>query len=81
MTSLLISHVTLNKLLDLCVLDASSDNHFTYFKVKRLNEITHIKNLVQHLVLSNNSVSAIIIVAMMFMLMQPSCEEAELRCL
>lgn len=42
--------MTFSKLLDLSVVNASSDNHFTHFKV---NEIKY-KNLVQHLVLSNN---------------------------
>lgn len=39
----------------------------------------HIKTLVQHLACS--SVLAIISIAMMLMLMQLSCEEAELLCL
>lgn len=34
LTSWLTSHVTLSTLLDLSVLNASSDNHFTHFKVK-----------------------------------------------
>ena len=56
-------------------------NTLSTLKLRRLNKMSHIKKLVQYLVLSNTSVLAIIIVAMMFMLMQPSHKEAGLLCL
>lgn len=56
-------------------------NTLPTLKLRRLNKMSHLKNLVQYLILSNTAVLAIIVVAMMLMLMQPSREEAGLLCL